>query len=182
MKRILCSGLVILILLFTACTSARTPAESTIAELKPVTLDNLTIVAGQTIYVPIYAQIYTWAQNRTVDLTATLSVRNTDAAHPLMLAAVNYYDNNGKLARNYLEQPVELGPLSATSFVVGQSDVTGGSGASFVVEWVSPTALTAPVIEAIMINTNGNQGISFVSSGRVIQSRTAEQSDSSMKQ
>lgn len=181
MKRTLCSSLVILLLLLTACTSTRTSAGPAAAQLKPATLDNLKIVAGQTIYVPIYAQIYTWAQNRTVDLTATLSVRNTDVTHPLILVAANYYDNNGKLVRNYLEQPVELGPMAATSFVVDQSEVSGGSGAAFLVEWVGATAVTAPVVEAVMINTSGNQGISFVSPGRVIQNRE-EQAGGSMEE
>ncbi|WP_239033195.1 DUF3124 domain-containing protein [Leptothermofonsia sichuanensis] len=105
------------------------------------------------------------------DFTATLSVRNTDLNHPMIVASVNYYDSNGAIVRKYLKQPVELGPLAATSFVVNQEDTSGGSGAAFIVDWVAQTPLTAPVIEAVMINTSSNQGLSFISQGRVIKSR-----------
>jgi hypothetical protein len=84
---------------------------------------------------------------------------------------VNYYDTNGKLVRNYLERPGELTPLATTSFVIQQEDNSGGPGAAFVVEWVAQQPVTPPVIEAIMINTSGNQGVSFISAGRVIKSR-----------
>lgn len=120
---------------------------------------------------PVYAYIYTGEQNRTWDLTTTLSVRNTDQTHPIIIRSVDYFAGNGTLVRNYLEQPVELNPLAATEFVVAQADRSGGVGASFVVEWVAQTTVSAPVVEAVMINTLGNQGLSFVSPGRVIKSR-----------
>jgi spore germination protein YaaH len=161
-----------LLLLLPACTPAQPPPKPAI-QLKTVTLDNtVKIVAGQTVYVPIYSHIYTWEQSRTMNLTATLSVRNIDLASPMIIASVNYYDDNGKLIRNYLEQPVELGPLASASFVVNQEDTSGGSGAAFVVEWVARQQISAPVIEGVMINTAGNQGLSFISPGRVIKSRT----------
>lgn len=106
-----------------------------------------------------------------MNLTATLSVRNTDLTHPMIVASVKYYDNNGKLVRKYLERPVELGPLASTNFVVDQEDTSGGSGAAFVVEWVTQKEVSVPVIESVMINTSGNQGLSIVSPGRVIKSR-----------
>lgn len=173
MKRYLCSYLVPLFVLLTACTPSKTPPEAA-PPLKAVTLDNsVKIIAGQTVYVPIYSHIYTWEQSRTIDLTATLSVRNTDLTHPIIVASVNYYDTSGKPVRKYLEQPVELEPLASTSFVVNQEDTRGGSGAAFVVEWVTQKEVSVPVIESVMINTSTNQGISFVSPGRVIKSRVS---------
>jgi hypothetical protein len=41
----------------------------------------------------------------------------------------------------------------------------GSKPAAFVVEWVAQQQVTTPVIESIMINTSGNQGLSFVSAG-----------------
>lgn len=163
-------GLIVAISL-TACAPSQ-PAQAPATQLKPVTLDNtVKIITGQTVYVPIYSHIYTVEQNRTMNLTATLSVRNTDLTHPLIVSSVNYYDTNGKLVRKYLEQPVELRPMAATNFVVNQEDVSGGAGAAFIVEWVAQQQVSAPVIEAVMINTGGNQGLSFVSPGRVIKTR-----------
>lgn len=172
MKHFLCCYLLIAVLLLTGCDSSPQTPPPQATQLKPVTLDNTAkITAGQTVYVPIYSQVHMWDQSRTMDLTATLSVRNTDLAQPLIVSSVNYYDTNGRLIRKYLERPGELAPLAATSFVVNQQDNSGGTGAAFVVEWVAQQTVTTPVIEAIMINTSGNQGVSFISAGRVIKSR-----------
>jgi hypothetical protein len=159
-----------LVILLTACTASETPLRS--PQLKAVTLnDTAKIIAGETIYVPVYSSIYAWEQRRTINLTATLSVRNTDLAQSIIVVSINYYDYNGQLVRQHLEQPVELGALSAASFVVDQEDTSGGVGAAFVVEWVAQQEVSVPVIEAVMINATGNQGISFISPGRVIKSR-----------
>jgi hypothetical protein len=85
--------------------------------------------------------------------------------------AVKYYNTSGALVRKYLEQPVELGPLASADFVVHRDDTSGGVGANFIVEWVAQKQVSEPAIEAVMINTRGNQGLSFVSQGRVIKSR-----------
>jgi spore germination protein YaaH len=170
MKFHLCAFLLALVLL-TGCTTAQSPPPAPPA-LKTVTLDNtVNIAAGQTVYVPVYSHIYTVEQRRTIDLTATLSVRNTDSTHPIILSTVNYFNGNGTLVRKYLEQPVELNPLAATEYVISQQDASGGAGASFIVEWIAQTQVSEPVVEAVMIHTLGNQGISFVGQGRVIKSR-----------
>jgi hypothetical protein len=175
MKRSLYCVFLTVMALLTACTSSQAPPEPT-ALLKTVTLDaTVKLVAGQTVYVPIYSQIYMWDQRRTMDLSATLSIRNTDLTHPIIISRVSYYDNNGKLIREYLAKPVELNPLASTSFVIEQEDTAGGVGAAFVVEWVAPKQVSAPVIESVMINTSGNQGLSFVSPGRVIKTRGVSQ-------
>lgn len=164
----LCLGL----LLITGCSIDQSSPPVPPAPLKTVALDNtVNIVAGQTVYVPVYSHIYTVEQRRTIDLTATLSVRNTDPTNPIIISSVNYFNSNGTLVRKYLEQPVELNPMAATEYVISQQDASGGAGASFIVEWVAQTPVSNPVIEAVMIHTLGNQGISFVGQGRVIKSR-----------
>lgn len=169
MKPYLCCWLAVLLL--SGCTTASAPPAPA-PPLKTVALDStVKIATGQTVYVPVYSQIYTVEQRRTIELTTTLSLRNTDPGQPIIIASVNYFNSSGALVRKYLEQPVELNPLAATAFVVDQQDASGGAGASFVVEWVAQTPVSAPVIEAVMIHTLGNQGLSFVSPGRVIKTR-----------
>jgi hypothetical protein len=163
-------GLALVPLMMAACTSTQSAPPEPPA-LQPVTLDEtIPLVAGHTVYVPVYSHIYMIGQEQTINLTATLSVRNTDPLHPVIVSAVDYYNSQGELVRNYLDQPVQLDALSSAEFVVAQADISGGIGASFLVEWVAQTTVSDPVIEAIMINTQGNQGLSFVSSGRVIDS------------
>lgn len=171
MQQYLLSYLILIGLILCSCTPSETPKEP-VSQLKTVTLDDtVKIIAGKTVYVPVYSHIYIWQRNQTMDLTATLSIRNTDLNNSIIITSVNYYDGNGKLVRKYLEQAVELSPLAAIDFVINQEDTTGGVGASFIVDWVTQKPVSEPVIEAVMINVGGNQGVSLLSPGRVIKSR-----------
>lgn len=158
-------------ILCAACTST-VSAPPTTPDLKPVILDDTVPIAiGQTLYVPAYSHIYMIDEGRTINLTATLSIRNTHRTGSIIITLVDYYDSQGALVKNFLAGPVELGPLASAEFVIPQADSSGGIGASFLVTWVAQENLSEPVIEAIMINTQGNQGLSFVSPGRVIETR-----------
>lgn len=140
--------------------------------LQVVTVDPTKVVMGQTVYVPIYSHIYHFnSQDQVVNLSATLSVRNTDSTHSIILTSVRYYDTEGQLIRQDIDRPVALKPLASTSFFVAADDTRGGAGANFMVEWVGEKKVTEPVIEAVMISTSSAQGISFVSPGRVLQQR-----------
>src|SRR5262245_27746879 len=65
-------------------------------------------VVGQTIYVPIYSHIYTGGKTRTINLTATLSIRNTDAQNPIRLTSARYYGSDGNLLKEYVPKPLRL--------------------------------------------------------------------------
>jgi len=137
-------------------------------------LQDVNGVVGQTVYVPVYSHIYSYDKKRVIDLAATLSVRNTDERHAIRLESVRYFDSEGKLLKEHLDRPVRLGPMASTDFVVEQRDRAGGSGANFIVEWAAGEEVTSPVIEAVMIGASSQQGISFVSVGRVIRERSPE--------
>lgn len=131
-------------------------------------------IVGQTIYVPIYSHIYIRDKSRILNLTATLSIRNTDAQNPIRITSARYYGTHGVLVREYLNEPLILAPMASTDFVVAEDDTSGGSGANFIVEWGAGVEVTEPVVEAVMISTASQQGISFVSTGRVIKVFTPE--------
>ncbi|RUR76948.1 hypothetical protein DSM107007_45490 [Nostoc sp. PCC 7120 = FACHB-418] len=138
-----------------------------------VTLDkNFQIAMGQTIYVPIYSHIYHYNRQEVFNLAATLSIRNTDLSNPIIVTSVRYYDSNGKLVKQYLERPIQLDALASTDFFIDKSDTSGGLGANFIVEWVAATEVSEPIVEAIMIGTDFQQGISFTSPGKVIKSQS----------
>ena len=134
--------------------------------------ETLKIATGQTLYVPIYSEIYYFDKSRTIQLAATLSVRNTDPQHPIIITSVKYYDSEGNLVREHLENTLQLAPLASTDFIVNQNDHTGGSGANFLIEWVAETEVYEPIVEALMVSTSSQQGISFISQGRVIESKS----------
>ncbi|QLA15406.1 DUF3124 domain-containing protein [Desulfolutivibrio sulfoxidireducens] len=123
---------------------------------------------GQTIYVPVYSHIYHGIKSRPFNLTVTVSVRNTDTKRPMTVLAADYYDTEGGLVRHFLDKPATLPPLGTREFIVDERDEAGGSGANCIVRWSSPEPMNAPVVEAVMIGASSNQGISFLSVGRVI--------------
>lgn len=125
----------------------------------------------RTVYVPVYSHIFFRDERTTIQLAATLSIRNTDSKERITVTSVRYYDTEGRLQRRYVEKPLRLGPMASTDFVVEEEDTTGGSGANFIVEWEAERPVTEPVIEAVMISTRAGLGISFTSVGRVLERR-----------
>ncbi len=128
------------------------------------------LLRDQTLYVPVYSHIY--FGNREKDyilLSATLSVRNTDMAKPIVLLSADYYDSKGKFLEKFVKNPVTLAPLESIRYIVKESDTRGGSGASFIVKWRADSPVTAPIVESVMIGTRGQQGISFTSRAQALQ-------------
>ncbi|MCF4969492.1 DUF3124 domain-containing protein [Nostoc sp. CMAA1605] len=167
-----------LMFLLASCTSLENSSKlqsspnPTKSSATVVTVDkNFQIAMGQTIYVPIYSHIYHDDRQQILNLAATLSIRNTDLTNPIIITSVRYYDSDGKLVKQYLEQPIKIDALASTDFYVSRNDTSGGLGANFIVEWVAQTEVSEPIVEAVMIATEFQQGVSFVSSGKVIKSR-----------
>ena len=160
---------IILILLFLPACMSRL-AQDTPAEVQtppPVSIEDLEIVTGQVIYVPAYSEVF-YNDRNTLDLTITLAIHNTDLEHPIIIKSVRYYDTHGNLVEEYVDQARQLDPIATASIVLAGDNTRGGVGANFIVEWVAETGVYEPVVEAIMINTSGQQGISLLSPGRVI--------------
>lgn len=172
--RLIC--LIVALILLTACTPSEVSPPPIVSSPKLVTLEqNFQPAMGQTIYVPIYSHIYYENRQKSFDLAATLSIRNTDLTKPMIVTAVRYYDTNGKLLRQYVEKPIQLDALASTDFVVDKNDTSGGSGANFIVEWVAETKISEPIVEAVMIGSALQQGISWISPGKVIKNQTNPQ-------
>lgn len=172
----------LLLLSLAACSPSEESGSSTgehpVSQLEPASLPDTAgaleptgLSQGQTLYVPIYSHIYFKSQERTIDLAATVSIRNTDRTRPLILSTIDYIDNNGQLVRRYLDRPRRLAPLASTSVLIEESDAAGGLGANFIVEWHAAQPINAPIVESIMISTRSALGISFMSPARVLSER-----------
>lgn len=133
--------------------------------------DTTLLKQSQTVYVPIYSHIYGGAKNKEIQLTATVFIRNTDPNYPLTVKEVSYYNTQGKLLKHYLTSPETIPPLGTSRFIVKEADTTGGSGANFIVKWQAQNKIHAPLLEAIMISTRMQLGISFTSRGVVIEEK-----------
>jgi hypothetical protein len=149
------------------------PIHSTVNErLQPVVPGLSESTTSGTFYVPVYSTLDLGVTNRarTVDLAATVSVRNVSASHPVILDWVRYYDSVGTPVREYLDTPSTLPPMGSVEFVIQRSDTTGGPGASFLIRWHAAAVVDEPLAEAVMMGQSGNAGIAFTSRGRALTS------------
>jgi len=138
------------------------------SEVEAVVVHDLDITTGQTIFVPAYSEVHYASGDRTMELAVTLSIHNTDFTYPIILTSVRYYNTEGQMVKEYLSQPQQLGPMASTDFFVDSGEQVGGVGTNFIVEWVAEQPVYEPVVETLMLNTLGTQGLSFTSVGRVI--------------
>lgn len=158
----------LLVILLAACNTNPQAQSVPQATLEQVTANDLQIVTGQSIYVPAYTEIFFQSAARTFQLTVTLAIHNTDPQNSIIIQSVRFYDTDGTQITDYVEEPLRLAPLATTGFVVESSPDNAGWGANFIVEWGAETPVYEPVVEAVMIGTQGSQGISLISPGRII--------------
>jgi hypothetical protein len=141
-----------------------------VAEIDLKTVEAMKPAVSQRIYVPAYSHILISDNAQPYNLAVTLSVRNTDDARSIIVRRVRYHDQDGRLIHDYLKKPLKINPLAAIEFFVKESDTSGGTSASFLVEWSAEERVSDPVVEAVMVGTLGTQGVSFLSPGRVLPS------------
>lgn len=114
-------------------------------------------------YVPVYSEIFSSTDKTKIQLTVTLSIRNISTSDKMYVSSVDYYSSHGEKLRSYLNKTIELNPLQSIDFVVEERDTQGGSGPCFVAKCAYNT--NAPVIQAVMIGTLNQQGISYLTEG-----------------
>ncbi len=129
--------------------------------------EDYTLSKGQTVYVPVYSNIYSSAKKVPIDLANILSIRNTDTEHSIRVTAVDYYNSKGGLVKNHYAKATTLAPLESTHIFLSNRDKEGGFGANFVVKWETEKEVNAPIIECVMV---GSEGRAFITSGHVIKS------------
>lgn len=120
-------------------------------------------------YLSIYSEIYSESEHRTINLTATISLRNINTTETIYIKKASYYDTKGHLIRTYFEYPIYIKPLETIEIIIDEKDTAGGSGANFVFDWAMENMVHEPIFEAVMISTSGQQGISFATRGITIQ-------------
>lgn len=122
------------------------------------------LVSGTT-YLSVYSQIYGMTEHRTHDLTATISMRNTNRKDTVFIRKAEYFNTKGNLIRSYFSRPIFLGPMETVEIVIDEIDQEGGTGANFLFEWKIKQTSNEPFFEGIMISTSGQQGLSFTTHG-----------------
>ncbi|TYP99427.1 uncharacterized protein DUF3124 [Tenacibaculum adriaticum] len=120
-------------------------------------------------YLSIYSQIYSLSEHKTHNLTAMASLRNTSDADTIYLLKAEYFDTHGKSIRVYFNSPIYLAPMETTEIIIiDESDIEGGTGSNFIIEWKIPKNCPEPLFEGIMNSTMGQQGLSFTTQSKRI--------------
>lgn len=122
--------------------------------------------SGETLYVPVYSNVYAGPKAVPHQLATMLSIHNIDPNNAITIIKADYYDSNGNFIESYIKKPVNLKPFNHTFFYLKEYDVRGGQGANFIVKWQAEKKVNQPIIEALMYGVRA--GISFTSSGHII--------------
>lgn len=122
------------------------------------------------VYVPVYSRLVYSEGRGVIELSALLTIRNTDPTSPIVIEAVRYYDSSGKLLRDEVSAPGVLAPMASASLLLKKSDEAGGTGASYLVRWRSANPVTEPVLEVLMADLSMSHSLAFTSRGIVTRS------------
>ena len=142
--------------------------------LEAVFADSLTAMPAETLavagsfYVPVYSSVAMSQGKLRADFSVTLSVHNASETRPLVLRRIAYFDTAGKLVQSYLKAPVALKPFATIEVSIATTDVRGGTGANFIIDWAATGEIAEPVIEALMVGSVGPGHYAFISQGRPI--------------
>ncbi len=119
-------------------------------------------------FLSIYSQIYVRNEKEQSNLTVTVSLHNPNLTERIFIDKAVYYNTHGEPIRTYFDKMIFIEPMETVQIVIDGIDSEGGTGANFVFDWEVKQGTNEPIFEAVMITTYGNQGISFVTTGKKI--------------
>jgi len=130
---------------------------------------------GQTVYVPIYSQIWHGdigqsGKANSELMSVLVSIRNIDPKNPIRVIAAPYYSSAGTLIGEYLPTSRTIGPFATLELFVERRESEGGSGANFAIRWDAATPVNPPIIEALHSMVYAGRTLSFISRGKPIPS------------
>lgn len=155
-----------------ACTQTDTPPSKKVShpshKYHYVGIDTSKLTYQQTDYLPVYSDIYHSDGTKRFLLTSTVSIRNTSLTDAVYLVSADYNDSFGTLIKSYIDSSIMLLPLESIEFVVEENETVGGAGAHFIIRWGAQRDNNQMIIQGVMISTNFQQGISFVTESKTI--------------
>lgn len=119
-------------------------------------------------YVPAYSSVSMSQGKLRADFSVTLSVHNASETTPLVIKRIAYFDTAGKLVESFLKAPVALKPFATIEAFVAATDIRGGTGANFVVDWAASGEIAESVVEALMIGSIASGHYAFITQGRSV--------------
>lgn len=161
-------AVLVIVLIINACGKKETdkyPIKQANWVNKKSDIENFDNYINGKTYLPVYSHIYHIYEHRTFDLTITVSIRNISLTDTVYIIKADYFNTIGENIRQYLKNPIYLRPLETIEIIITERDIEGGSGANFVFEWAITNDKNPPLFEAVMISTQGQQGLSYTTRG-----------------
>ena len=160
--------ILLLALLLQACQekvqmSSISPVNWEKRSMEPKDRDSL---AKGSTYLSVYSQIYSQSDRTTHDLTATVSMHNTNKTDTIYINKAEYFDTDGNSIRTYFDKAIFVAPMATVQIIIDEKDKSGGTGANFIFDWMIKPDSNEPLFEAVMISTSGQQGLSFTTQGK----------------
>lgn len=147
---------------------------------KPVDTEELSVftrrssVIGAVLYVPVYPHIFQDKGGKVYkSLATTVSVHNISLEVPIHLTAVTYLGTQGDRLKEYVIEPVKIRPMETRQFVIAPNDPHGATGANFLVKWEADQVTKGPTVDAVMVSTRSQQGLSLRSTASVVLTLTS---------
>jgi len=135
-----------------------------ILEAKELTEDIAPKAYQDTVYIPIYSDIYSVNGTDPTLLAATLSIRSTSFSDTTYIDQILYYNTQGTLVKNFIEHTLALPPMQSIDYVIERDDTAGGNGANFIVTWSAKRNIK-PLFQAVMVSAQGNKAFAFTVDG-----------------
>lgn len=166
-------NIVLVTIIFLSFLSCRQPRE--LSSTNPINWEKRTLKTSLTdslesgsTFLSIYSQVYMRTDQDYTDLTATVSLHNPNTTDTVFVDRAVYYNTQGNPIRTYFKNTIFIKPMETVQIVIDGIDNEGGTGANFIFDWKIRPDVSAPLFEAVMISTYGQQGISFVTEGKRI--------------
>ncbi len=128
-------------------------------------------ISGQLVYMPVYSNVPFQIDTLKFDMSAFVAIHNTDISNPIILTRVLYFNEDGKLANDYLKNGnLRSSPLATKDYYVPYED-QGGTGAHFLIEWVADSLVNEPLMESVTMCLKPNNTVAVLSQGKIIREK-----------
>ena len=169
-------SLLLLILTLISCKhevqmiNKNVPADFDLTSISP-DFEPVKELKGQILYLPVYSNVPYQFDTLLFDMSAFVAIHNTDLYNPIQLKKVLYFNQDGKQVDDFLGgNMVEIAPLATKDYYIPYEDKSG-TGANFLIEWVSDSLVCEPLIESVTISLKPNNTTAILSRGKVVMER-----------
>lgn len=143
-----------------------------ILEVNQMYNKSIDLLYRDTIYIPIYSEIYVQNEVRKLRLSNTISIRNTSLKDTIYIEDINHYNSQGELIHKYQDNFLFLAPLQSIQYIIKKRVAEKGIESSFIVIWGANSSEVRPIFQGVMISAYGRYGVSFLTEGVSISSET----------